>query len=232
MSYTLFLLLNVNHEKGPLLNYISKRLERTSEASFCFDESPESFFSVDYMQEGTDASLAIDVPFGGEERVIRDIFDFMTYLESTIQFQVLDPQLGRLTDSSQSQQILEKWKAANQEALSNYGDGHHFLRTMAERDGKKSMIEAIRIQEETWQNHCSVALAYNRIQDAAGALKHFQRARELAPENAEILHAVGVAHYNLQNFSEAREVLIRYLTFDVDNETARELIADCEARLK
>ena len=232
MSYTLFLLLNVNHEKEPFLSYIAKRLEQTGQASFCFDESPDSFFTVEYMQEGTDSSLAIDIPYGAEEKVLRDVLDFMTYLEGYIQFQVLDPQLGRLMEANESQQIFQKWKTANTEALQQYGDGHHFLRTVAERDGKKSMIEAIKFQEETWQNHCSVALAYNRIQDAESALKHFSRAFALDPENFDILHAIGVTHYNLQNYAEARDVLAKYLQSNPDNGDARELMRACETKLK
>lgn len=232
MSYTIFLLLNVNHEKPGLLDYLGKRLERTAEQSFCFDESPDSFFSVEYLQEGTDSSLALDIPFGAEERVMRDVFDFMTYLQQYIQFQVLDPQLGRLTESSETPQIMEKWKSANKEALVQFGDGHHFLRTVIERDGKKSMVEAIRLTEETWQNHCSIALAYNRIQDAENALKHFQRAKELDPDNSDILHAIGVTHYNLQNFSAARDALKEYLLSDPGNEDALDVVRACEARLK
>lgn len=228
----MFLLLNVNHEKEPFLNYIGKRLEVTGPTSFCFDESPDSFFTVEYMQEGTDSSLAIDIPYGAEEKVLRDVLDFMTYLESYIQFQVLDPQLGRLMEANESQLIFQKWKSANTEALQQYGDGHHFLRTVAERDGKKSMIEAIKFQEETWQNHCSVALAYNRIQDAERALEHFSRAFELDPENFDILHAIGVTQYNLQNYSEARDVLMKYLQSNPDNEDARELVRACETKLK
>ena len=232
MSYTLFLLLNVNHEKDSLLNYIAKRLEQTGPESFCFDESPDSFFTVEYMQESTDSSLAIDIPYGAEERVLRDVFDFMTYLESYIQFQVLDPKLGRLLEPNESQNIFQKWKTSNNEALQQYGDGHHFLRTVMERDGKKSMVEAIKFQEETWQNHCSVALAYNRVHDAASALKHFSRAFELDPENFDILHAIGVTYYNLQNYSEARNALTKYLQSNPDNADARELLRACETKLK
>ncbi|MCI0417113.1 tetratricopeptide repeat protein [bacterium] len=232
MSYTLFLLLNVNHEKEALLGYIAKRLEQTGQESFCFDESPESFFAIEYMQEGSDTSLALDIPYGAEEKVLRDVFDFMTYLESYIQFQVLDPQIGRIMESNESDQIIEKWKNANTEALKQYADGHHFLRTVAERDGKKSMIEAIKFQEETWQNHCSVALAYNRIHDAGNALKHFSRAFELDPENFDILHAIGVTYYNLQNYLEARDVLLKYLQSDPGNEDARQLVRACETKLK
>jgi tetratricopeptide (TPR) repeat protein len=231
MSYTLFLLLNPNHEKQELLKYIGKRLEETSEQSFCFDESPDSFFSVDYMQEGNDSSLAIDIPYGAEERVVRNVLDFLTYLEPYIQFQVLDPQIGKLTESSEAARILNKWKTSNIEALETYSDGHHFLRTIAERDGKKSMIEAIRFTEETWQNHCSVALAYNRVQDAAKALKHFRRAYELEPENVDILHAIGVTQFNLQDYAEAQQTLKQYLTFNPENEDAQEILKACVAKL-
>jgi len=232
MSYTLFLLLNPNHEKEELLKYLGKRLEQTGEQSFCFDESPDSFFSVDYMKEGNDTSLAIDIPFGGEERVVRDVLDFLTYFEPYIQFQVLDPQIGKVTESSEAAQILKKWKTSNAEALANYSDGHHFLRTLAQRDGKKSMIEAIRFTEETWQNHCSVALAYNRVQDAEKALHHFRRALELEPENVDILHAIGVTQFNLQDYAQAQQTLKQYLQRNPDNEDAREILNACEAKLK
>ncbi len=231
MSYTLFLLLNPNHHKDELLKYIGKRLEQTGEQSFCFDESPDSFFTVEYMLEDKDSSLAIDIPYGAEERVVRDVLDFLTYLESYIQFQVLDPQIGKVTESSEAAQILKKWKISNAEALANYSDGHHFLRTIAERDGKKSMIEAIRFTEETWQNHCSVALAFNRVQDAEKALHHFRRAYELEPENADILHAIGVTQFNLQDYAQAKQTLQQYLQFNPENEDAREILKACEAKL-
>jgi tetratricopeptide (TPR) repeat protein len=231
MSYNLFLLLNANHEKEGLLKYLERRLEQTGPSSFCFDQSPESFFSVEYLQEGKDTSLAIDIPFGGEEAVVKDVLDFMTYLESYIQFQVLDPQIGRLTDSSDAPEILKKWKSSNAEALANYSDGHYFVRTIAERDGKKSMVEAIRFQEETWQNHCSVALAYNRVQNAEKALHHFQRAFELDPENIEILHAIGVTQFNLQNYANARDTILEYLRHNPDHEDAKEILRASEAKL-
>jgi tetratricopeptide (TPR) repeat protein len=232
MSYTLFLLLNPNHEKHELIKYIAKRLEQTGEESFCFDESPDSFFSAEYLQESKDTSLAIDIPYGAEERVVRDVLDFLTYLEAYIQFQVLDPQIGKVAESSEAPQILKKWKTSNAEALQNYSDGHHFLRTVAERDGKKSMIEAIRFTEETWQNHCSVALAFNRVQDAAKALHHFRRAYELEPENTDILHAIGVTQFNLQDYSQARETLQQFLRVHPGNEDAQEILRACEAKLR
>ena len=231
MSYTLFLLLNANHEKDGLLKYLARRLEQTGPTSFCFDQSPESFFSVEYLQEGQDTSLAIDIPFGGEETVIKDVLDFMTYLETYIQFQVLDPQIGRLTEASDAPEILRKWKTSNEEALTNYSDGHYFVRTIAEKDGKKSMVEAIRFQEETWQNHCSVALAYNRVQNAEKALHHFQRAFELDPENVELLHAIGVTLFNLQDYPKARDTMMEYIRHNPENEDAKEILRASEAKL-
>jgi len=231
MSYNLFLLLNPNHEKEGLLKYLGRRLEQTGPASFCFDQSPESFFSVEYLQEDQDTSLAIDIPFGGEETVVRDVLDFMTYLEEYIQFQVLDPQIGRLTESSDAAEILKKWKISNAEALESYSDGHHFLRTISERDGKKSMVEAMRFQEETWQNHCSVALAYNRVQNAEKALHHFQRAFELDPENIDILHAIGVTQFNLQDYANARDTMQEYIRHYPDHEEAKEILRASEAKL-
>src|SRR5688572_1626199 len=221
MSYTLFLLLNVNHEKAGLLNHIEQKLEQTGHQSFCFDESPDSFFSVEYLKEGSDTSLAIDIPFGAEERVMRDVFNFMTYVEPYIQFQVLDPQIGRITESSESGLIYQKWQEGNRQALQQYGDGHHFLRTLVERDGKKTMVEAVRLAEESWQNHCSVALAYNRIQDAENALKHFLRAQELDPQNMEVTHAIGITYFNLQNYSEAHKALPTYVESEPHNAALR-----------
>src|SRR5262245_36998859 len=155
----------------------------------------------------------------------------MTYLEEYIQFQVLDPQIGRLTESSDAPEILKKWKTSNAEALENYSDGHHFLRSVMEREGKKSMVEAIRFQEETWQNHCSVALAYNRIQNAEKALHHFQRAFELDPENIEILHAIGVTQFNLQDYANARDTMREYIRHYPDHEDAKAILRASEAKL-
>jgi Tfp pilus assembly protein PilF len=127
---------------------------------------------------------------------------------------------------------MEKWNAANREALQQYGDGHHFLRTLVEKDGKKSMVEAIRMAEESWQNHCSVALAYNRLQDAENALKYFQQAYNLDPSNTDILHAIGVTHYNLQNYERARDVLAEFLKSDPQNPEAQEILQACNNKLK
>jgi tetratricopeptide (TPR) repeat protein len=232
VSYNLFLLLNVNHEKEPLLDFVSKRLERTGENSFCLDHSPDSFFSVEYLEEENDRSFAIDIPFGAEESVIKDVLDFLTYLEPYIQFQTLDPQIGRILKSSEGAEIWKKWSSANRDALATFADGHYFLRIMDERNGSKVMIEAIRYQEETWQNHCSVAMAYNRIRDAEAAKHHFGRALELDPDNPAILHALGVTYLNLKDFAKAREMLSAALEKDPDNEPARELLIECERNLK
>jgi tetratricopeptide (TPR) repeat protein len=232
MSYNLFLLLNTNHEKEPLLDYIGKQLEQTGPQSFCLDQSPDIFFSVEYLQEGLDTSLCIDIPFGADEDVLKEVLNFMTYLQETIQFQVLDPQIGRILEPDQTRLIIDAWKNANLQALENYGDGHHFLRNVEIRDEKKAMIEAIRYKEETWQNHCSVALAYGRVRDAANSLKYFRKAFDLDPENTAILHAIGVAHFNLQQYAEAKKVLAHYLEYDPENETALELIQACDSKLQ
>lgn len=231
MSYNLFLLLNANHEVEPLMDYIGKRLERTSDTSFCLDQSPDAFFAVDYLHEGTDTSLVMDIPFGAEETVVREVLDFLTYLEEYMQFQVLDPQLGKTIKSAETRQILEKWKAANLEALKTFEDGHHFLRTIEERNGKKIMIEAMRFQEETWQNHCSVAMAYGRIFDAENARRHFERAQELDPENGAILHALGVTYFNMKDYKRAKETLSHALELDPENPAAADLIKDCDSKL-
>ena len=231
MSYNLFLLLNVNHERNPLLDYIGKRLERTSDASFCLDQSPDVFFSAEYLHEGSDTSFVIDIPFGAEERVVREVLDFLTYLEQYIQFQVLDPQLGKIVKSSETNEILQKWKTANLQALKTFGDGHHFLRTMEERDGKKVMIEAMRFQEETWQNQCSVAMACGRVYDAQNARVHFERALELDPENSAILHALGVAYFNMKDYKRAKDALSYALELDPENPAAADLIKDCDSKI-
>ena len=231
MSYTIFLLLNVNHEKNGLLDFIGKGLERSGQ-SFCYDRSPDSFFTVEYLQEGKDTSLAIDIPYGGEEHVLKDVLDFLTNLQSYIQFQVLDPQIGRIMESEETPQILEKFKKSNLEALQQFGDGHHFLRTVVMRDGKKAMAEAIKLTEESWQNHCSVALAYNRFHDAENALKHFARAYEMDTENKDILHAIGVTQYNLKQYATASDTLKEVLQSNPQNQDAREILQACEEKLK
>jgi tetratricopeptide (TPR) repeat protein len=232
MSYNLFLLLNVNHETEPLLEFISKQLERTGPTTFCMDQSPDSFFTVEYLREGTESSLAIDIPYGAEEATLRHVFDFMTRLQEYIQFQLLDPQIGSLLEANQTDRIFAKWRDSNLEALQSYSDGHHFLRNVEVRDGQKVMIEAIRFKEETWQNHCSIALAYGRVRDAEKSRRHFQRALELDPDNPAILHALGVTYYNLQLYGDARTALQQALSVDPENDAARELIADCDLKLR
>ena len=224
MSYNLFLLLNPNHEKEGLIQFLTEHLENSGIDRFCFDQSPDIYFSLEYMKEGNDTSLAIDIPFGAEEQVIKEVFDFMTELQTYIQFQVLDPQIGTIIESENTRQIMESWKENNREALESYRDGHHFLRSMDEREGQKMMIEAIRFKEETWQNHCSVGMAFNRVQDADQALKHFQRALDLDPDNPGIWHALGVTLFNLRRYPEAIQYFSRYLQLDPDNPTANELL--------
>ena len=118
-----------------------------------------------------------------------------------MQVQVLDPQIGGIVKSADAGNIVEKWKTLNLQALENYSDGHHFLRNLEIRDGRKTMIEAIRFLEETWQNNCSVALAYNRIGHAVEARKLFDRSLQLDPGNAGILFALGVTCFNLREYA-------------------------------
>lgn len=232
MSYTLFLLLNVNHEREDFLNYLGQRLEQTGDGFFCMDQSPDRFFTVEYLAEGQDRSLCVDIPFGGEETTLRDVLDLLTYVEERVQAQVLDPQLGKIVKSSEADQIIEHWKKLNLQALENYADGHHFLRNVEERDGRKIMIEAIRFVEETWQNHCSVALGYNRVGHAVEARKLFERAVDLDPENAGILFALGVTCFNLRDYTKCRQYLRATLALSPDNPGATELLRDCETKLQ
>lgn len=232
MSYTLFLLLNVNHEKEPLLESLAEQIERTGEQTFCMDQSPDNFYSVEYLAEGQDRSLCVDIPFGAEEVTLRSVLDLLTYLEERIQVQVLDPQLGRIVKSAEANQILENWKVLNLQALESYADGHHFLRNVEMRDGRKVMIEAIRFAEETWQNYCSVALAYNRVGHAMQARGLFEKALSLDPDNAGILFALGVTCFNLRDYEKSLENIERSLAISPDNPAARELMQDCRRKLQ
>jgi tetratricopeptide (TPR) repeat protein len=230
MSYTLFLLLNVNHDKQDLIHLLSERLEQTNEDTFCLDQSPDIFFTVDYLKEDKDTSLCIDIPFGSEETALKDVFDLITQVEKRIQVKVLDPQLGKTLQPSESAQIFDKWKDLNLQALRNYADGHHFLRDVQIRDGKKIMIEAIRFQEETWQNHCSVALAFARIGMAEEARKLFERALEMDPTNPEVMYALGVTYFNLKEYTKASELLSNVLRQHPENDAARDLLRDSESQ--
>ncbi len=232
MSYNLFLLLNVNHEKDRLFEFIGEKLERTGPESFCLDESPDVFFSVEYLQEGNDTSLVVDIPFGGEDTGMRQVLDFLTSLEDYMQFQLLDPQLGRIVKSGDAAQMYEKYRQSNLEALENFADGHHFLRIMEERDGKKIMVEAVRFKEENWQNYCSVAMAYGRIQNAEKARIGFEKALELDPENGAIQHALGVTYFNLKDYGKASDLLSVAVQSDPENLQARELLEECKSNLK
>lgn len=231
MSYTLFLLLNVNHDRDEILDHLQNRLERTSETTFCMDESPEIFFTVEYLHEETDTSLLLDIPFGAEESIMKSVMDLISYVEEKIQVKVFDPQLGKMLNSSQASEIIDRWKKLNLEALHSYSDGHHFMRTVEEREGRKVMIEAIKFKEETWQNHCSVGLAFSRVGHAAEAQKHFERALELDPENPGIMHALGVTFFNLREYQKAKALLSASLQADPQNGAASELINDCNAKL-
>lgn len=232
MSYTLFLLLNVNHDRDELLNHLASRLEQTGPASFCLDQSPDVFFTVEYLEEASDRSLCIDIPFGCEETTLRSVLDLMEEVEQKVQVQVLDPQIGKTVSSSEAGQIIDRWRVLNLQALESYADGHHFLRNVELRDSRKTMVEAIRFVEETWQNHCSVALAYNRIGHAAEAKTLFERALRLDPLNPGILHALGVTCFNLRDYASCRDHLLASLKHDPDNGMARELLGDCDIKLQ
>lgn len=231
MSYTLFLLLNVNHYRDEIIQHLLNRLERTAENTFCLDESPDLFFTVEYLHEENDTSLLVDIPFGAEESIMKSVLDFISYVEEKIQVQVFDPQLGKMLKSSQAGEIIDRWKKLNLEALHSYSDGHHFLRSIEEREGQKVMIEAIRFKEETWQNHCSVGLAFSRIGHAVDSRRHFERALELDPDNSGIMHALGVTLFNLREYKKAKEMLAASLQLDPDNPSAIELIKDCTEKL-
>jgi tetratricopeptide (TPR) repeat protein len=232
MSYTLFLLLNVNHSKEDLVQHLAARLEQTGPETFCLDRSPDLFFTVDYLTEEKDTSLCVDIPFGSEETVLKEVVDLMTYMEEIVQIQVLDPQLGQTLKPAEAVQIVGKWRELNLQALRNYADGCHFLRDVQNREGKKVMIEAIRFQEETWQNHCSVALAFARIGLAEEARTHFERALEMDPDNPEVMYALGVTYFNLKKYDQAKEVLERALSENPQNQAALELIRDCDAKIQ
>lgn len=230
MSYTLFLLLNVNHDKQDLINHLSGRLEKTGEETFCLDEAPDIFFTVDYLKEDKDTSLCIDIPFGSEEAALKEVLELITQVEKKIQIQVLDPQLGKTLKPSEASEIIEKWKDLNLQALRNYADGHHFLRDVQVREGKKVMIEAIRFQEETWQNYCSVALAFARVGMADDAKSLFERALEMDPTNPEVMYALGVTYFNLKDYQKAKELLSNVLREHPENQAARDLLRDCESK--
>jgi tetratricopeptide (TPR) repeat protein len=230
MSYTLFLLLNVNHDKQDLINHLAGQLEKTGEETFCLDEAPDIFFTVDYLKEDKDTSLCIDIPFGSEEATLKEVLDLITDVEKKVQVQVLDPQLGKTLKPSDAGEIIQKWRDLNLQALRNYADGHHFLRDVQVRDGKKIMIEAIRFQEETWQNHCSIALAFARVGMADDAKTHFERALEMDPTNPEVMYALGVTHFNLKDYSKAKELLTNVLREHPQNQAARDLLLDCESK--
>jgi tetratricopeptide (TPR) repeat protein len=232
MSYTIFLLLNVNHETSDLFPYLEKKLVQTSPGSFCLDQSPDIFYTVDYLKEEKDTSLCVDIPFGSEEGVLKEVFDLLTYLEERIQFQIMDPQLGKIIKSAEADQIIDKFRTLNLQALNTYADGHHFLRNVENRNGRRMMVEATKFKEETWQNHCSVGLAYARIGNADGARKQFEKALEMDPQNSGIMHALGVTCFNQQDYSKAKELLTRALKGDPENEPARELLKECEGKLK
>lgn len=231
MSYTIFLLLNVNHETSDLFPYLEKKLLHISPGSFCFDQSPDIFFTVDYLKEETDTSLCIDMPFGAEEAVLKEVFDLLAYIEERIQYQIMDPQLGRVIKTSEAEMIIDKYRTLNLQALETYSDGHHFLRNLEERNGRRVMVEATKFKEETWQNHCSVGLAYARIGNADGARSQFEKALEMDPKNSGIMHALGVTCFNQQDYTKAKELLTRALKADPENEAARELLKDCEIKL-
>ncbi|PWT93526.1 MAG: hypothetical protein C5B54_01705 [Acidobacteria bacterium] len=231
MSYTLFLLLNVNHDKDDVLEHVGQRLEKTGDKSFCFDSSPDIFFTAEYLEEKEDRSICVDIPFGAEDAVIKEVFDFITYLETRVQVQVLDPQVGRTLKPSDGEEVFRKWQNLNLQALRNYSDGHYFLRNVDEKDGKKRMVEAIKFHEETWQNHCSVALAYARIGYAGHAQKHFERALAMDPANSGIKHALGVTLFNLKEYAKAKELLSQALAEDPSNESASQLIDECNNKL-
>jgi tetratricopeptide (TPR) repeat protein len=232
MSYTIFLLLNVNHETSDLFPYLEKKLEQTSPGSFCFDQSPDIFFTLDYLKEENDTSLCIDIPYGAEEAVLKEVFDLLAYIEERIQYRIMDPQLGRILKLQEADQIIDKYRSLNLDALKNYADGHHFLRNVEVRNGRKVMVEAIKFKEETWQNHCSVGLAFARIGNAEGARKHFEKALEMDPQNSGIMHALGVTCFNQQDYQKAKELLVRAVKADPENKPARDLLKDCETKLK
>ncbi len=84
MSYTIFLLLNVNHETSDLFPYLEKKIEQNAPGYFCLDQSPDIFLTLDYLKEENDTSLCIDIPFGAEEAVLKELFDLLAYIEERI----------------------------------------------------------------------------------------------------------------------------------------------------
>jgi Tfp pilus assembly protein PilF len=140
--------------------------------------------------------------------------------------------LGKVLKPAEADQIIDKFRSLNLQALNNYADGHHFLRNVEERNGRRVMIEATKFKEETWQNRCSVGLAFARIGNADAARKQFEQALKLDPQNSGIMHALGVTCFNQQDYPSAKQFLSGALKADPSNDQARELLKDCELKLK
>ena len=66
---------------GGIAGACREKLEKIDATHFCLDESPDVFFTVEYLSEGTDRSLCIDIPFGAEEAVMSSVLDFVTHVE-------------------------------------------------------------------------------------------------------------------------------------------------------
>lgn len=231
MSYTLFLLLNVNHRQEDLFACLNEKLEPNGATSFCVDRAPDVFYSVEYLKEGNDTSLCIDIPFGAEGTIMREILDLMTHVQQRIQFQVFDPQMGRIVKEQEVPDLISQWQTTNLVALKNYSNGHYFLRSVEEREGSRTMIEATKYAEATWPNYCSVGLAFARAGEASLALNQFERALALDPGNPGLLYALGVTHFNLKDYNKAQQVLNEALVADPSNEAARGLLEDTHGKL-
>ena len=78
------------------------------------------------------------------------------------------------------------------------------------------------------QYHYLLGIALLRVGDRLNAVNALQAAEELEPNRAQTLLALGIAHNSLQQYADAKPVLVRALGLDLDNSDAMAALAESE----
>lgn len=190
---------------------------------FCIDEGAECFIGIELDRV---SGFSEFVAYGGPAEEIQRAIDVAQRLAEAHEGELFDPQLGRVIPGHATEEILSSWRANNEAVLHKYSDGRHFVRELAEVSGKKLMIEAQRFEEQTAMNFASAAAANARGGFLHRARPLFEQALALDQDNAAILYALGLVHYQLGDIAQAKAFLEKALIEEPGNEDATQLLSE------
>lgn len=203
------------------------RVVKNGSSSLLIEELPDVFVAA---SENLDSSVSVYFAYGGSFSELELAFQFSILLASRLQGSTFDPQLDRAIDQSTYDSVFEKWMKTNVAVLRSYADGHHFLRQVIESDSERVMLEAQRFEQMTAQNWASVAVGFSRCGDFDNAMSCFNGARQLSPDDPEILYSMGLTCALADKRSKAVRYLKQAIKVDSTHKPSRKLFQDLVGR--